>query len=435
MLEDVTVLPFFVFSLLFFIFLCKKLFEPYNYWVTKGIRGPKPIPIFGNYAPVFFGLKTEAEVLREIYENHPNDFIGIYKGFKRVLLIKNPETIKQVLLKDFDCFSARCIENSLKMYGHSLFVMEGDENWRKWRRLFAPGLLSDRIQKMIPLVNYCLDKHLKRMDDMIKDNNTLTLRKIQDQFVLDVFNKLIFNRDYKTNDATFSDVVTAFIQSKLEISFLSEIKTNDNTTYILRDFVKNIIDEIESNGAKRNNFVEFMVGMKLNGKTRKDKEIPVNMDNDAIIQQSLTFFLTAFESTAGVMAFVLYELANNQAIQEKCFDEIYNVLKDDKKEYTAESLSKLKYISMVIDETMRKHTVSQVIDRKCSSKYTFAENNLTIDENCFVFVPVHGLHNDPKYFPNPEVFDPERFLEDKKGEIPQYVYLPFGDGPRMCIGK
>jgi cytochrome P450 family 6 len=73
--------------------------------------------------------------------------------------------------------------------------------------------------------------------------------------------------------------------------------------------------------------------------------------------------------------------------------------------------------------------------RECTNKYTIPGTDVTIEKGTFVVIPVIGLHMDQKYYPNPEKFDPDRFSEETKNKRPQFTYLPFGEGPRICIGK
>lgn len=77
------------------------------------------------------------------------------------------------------------------------------------------------------------------------------------------------------------------------------------------------------------------------------------------------------------------------------------------------------------------------LDRKCTSDYqvTSGKQTITIPAGTGIYIPLMGIHYDPEYFPNPEKYDPERFAENKKESRPAYTYMPFGEGPRMCIGK
>lgn len=94
----------------------------------------------------------------------------------------------------------------------------------------------------------------------------------------------------------------------------------------------------------------------------------------------------------------------------------------------------LLYLPTVILEVLRKYPVIPFLERKCNNNYKIPETDVVIERGTPVFISVLGLHYDPQYFPNPEVFDPERFSKNNEDQIEKFVYLPFGDGPRNCIG-
>jgi cytochrome P450 len=75
------------------------------------------------------------------------------------------------------------------------------------------------------------------------------------------------------------------------------------------------------------------------------------------------------------------------------------------------------------------------LNRETADTYTFEETGLTLDKGTSILVPLAGLHHDPEYYPNPERFDPERFNDKNKANIIPYTFLPFGEGPRVCVGK
>jgi cytochrome P450 family 6 len=93
----------------------------------------------------------------------------------------------------------------------------------------------------------------------------------------------------------------------------------------------------------------------------------------------------------------------------------------------------------VFTETLRKYPVLSFLDRRCCSDYELpaptGNGTITLPAGIAIYIPVLALHHDPTYFPDPEKFDPERFTEEKKHSRPNYTYIPFGEGPRMCIGK
>jgi len=92
-------------------------------------------------------------------------------------------------------------------------------------------------------------------------------------------------------------------------------------------------------------------------------------------------------------------------------------------------------MDMVVSETLRKYPPLGFLNRNTMKTYQIPNFNLVLEKDTPIYIPMLALHYDPEYFPNPEKFDPERFNEDNKRNIPSCVYFPFGDGPHSCIGK
>jgi len=89
----------------------------------------------------------------------------------------------------------------------------------------------------------------------------------------------------------------------------------------------------------------------------------------------------------------------------------------------------------LFSETLRKYPPVQSLMRICTKPYRIPGTDVDLEKDIQIFIPVMGLHYDPKYYPEPERFDPERFSDKEKKNRPQYSYLPFGEGPRICIGE
>ncbi len=84
---------------------------------------------------------------------------------------------------------------------------------------------------------------------------------------------------------------------------------------------------------------------------------------------------------------------------------------------------------------MRKYPGVPMLLRTCTKDYQVPDSKFVIERGTLVYIPIYGLHHDPQYFPDPEKFDPDRFSEAGKASRPYYAYLPFGEGPKICIGK
>lgn len=140
------------------------------------------------------------------------------------------------------------------------------------------------------------------------------------------------------------------------------------------------------------------------------------------------------------MCFTAYELAVNPDMQQKLRKEVVKTLEENKGQLTYESLLGMKYLDMFISESLRKWPPGIIGDRVSVKPYTIepelpGERKVTLDAGTNIWIPTYPLHRDPKYYPDPERFDPERFSDENKHNIRPFTYLPFGAGPRNCIGS
>uniref|UniRef100_A0A2H1VRM6 unspecific monooxygenase n=1 Tax=Spodoptera frugiperda TaxID=7108 RepID=A0A2H1VRM6_SPOFR len=156
-----------------------------------------------------------------------------------------------------------------------------------------------------------------------------------------------------------------------------------------------------------------------------------DMDIDILISNAMIFLQGGYDTSSSALTYAVYELAYNREYQKILYDELVEAEKAlNGKRFDAESLAKLPYLDAVIKG---KYPIMGWLDRKALRDYQVNEN-LTIPANTVVYINAIGMHWDPKYFPNPEEFRPDRFLPENANNVVPYSYLPFGEGPRMCIG-
>lgn len=202
-----------------------------------------------------------------------------------------------------------------------------------------------------------------------------------------------------------------------------------------RSFKKIISETVETR--KRKGIVrQDMIHLLMQSMNQEDSQVTI----EDIMGQAFIFFLAGFESAASLMCFVAQELATHPDVQNKLYQEIKKQLEEDRGQITYDSLMKMKYLDMVVKETLRLFPPAPFTNRQCVKEYDLPSPmdgypGCRIEKGTLIMVSIFGLHHDPKYFPEPEKFDPERFSEQNKGNIDQYTYMPFGYGPRQCIGN
>lgn len=133
------------------------------------------------------------------------------------------------------------------------------------------------------------------------------------------------------------------------------------------------------------------------------------------------------------MALCLYELSKNQSLQRKVQREIDDVQGSGAIDF--EMMTELKFLENCIDETLRKYPPAPFLIRECGKTYQVPDSQLVIEKGTPLIISTFGIQRDPEHFPDPDFFDPERFNEKNVHKIHPFSYLPFGSGPRVCIGQ
>lgn len=160
-----------------------------------------------------------------------------------------------------------------------------------------------------------------------------------------------------------------------------------------------------------------------------------------IVAQCIIFFIAGFETTASTITYTLFELANNPDIQDKLYNELQRALAErfddhdvsDSNEYFETVMNKIPYLEAVIKETLRKYPPVLSLSRLVS-KQGYKLGSLTLDKGQLIQVNSFAVHYDPEFYPDPEAYKPERFMPENKDKLNPYAYIPFGVGPRNCIG-
>ncbi|XP_077880843.1 cytochrome P450 3A21-like [Ictidomys tridecemlineatus] len=202
-----------------------------------------------------------------------------------------------------------------------------------------------------------------------------------------------------------------------------------------------------TNWPNRIDFLQLMI----DSQNSQDKEPYQALSDLEIAAQSIIFILAGYENTSTTLSFIMYLLATHPDIQKKLQQEIDETL-PNKAPVTYDVLFEMKYLDMVVNETLRLYPIIERILRVCKKDVEL--NGVLIPRGTIVAIPTYSLHQNSMYWPEPEKFYPERYRAPEKGNPPlrgcfthilrfskknkdsinPYVYMPFGNGPRNCIG-
>ncbi|KMQ92391.1 cytochrome p450 9e2 [Lasius niger] len=199
-----------------------------------------------------------------------------------------------------------------------------------------------------------------------------------------------------------------------------------------KDIIKTTIATRDAENITRPDMMQLMMDI-------RGKEGRRELDIDDMIAQAFIFFFGGFDTSSTAMSFAAHELAVNTDVQIKLRQEIDQVLEESNGEVTYETINRLEYLDLVINEVLRLYPPVAVLERICETAYELppalpGEKPFTMKKGMNFWVPVLAIHHDAKYYSDPEKFRPERFLENKTYHNSSY-YMPFGLGPRMCIAN
>ncbi|KAK0178496.1 hypothetical protein PV327_007382 [Microctonus hyperodae] len=166
----------------------------------------------------------------------------------------------------------------------------------------------------------------------------------------------------------------------------------------------------------------------------KRPKVPGKWTESLLAAQALIFFVAGFETSSKTISTTLYELAIHPEIQEKLRIEIINILNIHNGKLSYDAINEMKYLDMVMKETLRKYPPASELNRRNIVPYEIPGYDVILPTGSDIHIPIYCIHNDEVHYPNPELFDPERFNEENDNKLDSMTYMPFGAGPRRCIG-
>ncbi|XP_015599572.1 cytochrome P450 6k1 [Cephus cinctus] len=436
----------------------------FEYWRKKGVIQVEPSFPCGNLSPVVLGKLSAGELIANAYSQHKKSpFFGTYTFHKPRLVVNDPDLIRFVLTKEFAHFHDRglyCNEEIDPLSGH-LFFLSGIK-WKNLRGKLTPTFTSGKLKRMFSTIKDCGDhlglylvKHARNREEVeIKD---IIARFSTDNIMSTAFG--ISCNSIENPESEFRkwgrkifesrpifNAIVVFAPNILD--FFSIPFTDKGVNNFFTRIFKETVEYRETNNIVRNDFMDLIMQLMHKGyvdedKNNKDdndaKPVPITESKDGRINileaaaQAFVFFVAGFETSSSTVAYCLYELALHRDIQEKVRQDIDAGLQKCGG-LTYESLAEMTYLHKVVSETLRKYPTVPILNRICTKDIELPGTNVVIPKGLDVMIPVLGIQRDPSIYPDPDKFDPERFNEENIAARHAYTYLPFGEGPRICIG-
>nr|XP_015838530.1 PREDICTED: cytochrome P450 9e2 [Tribolium castaneum] len=433
-----------------------KIIKPVKYWQERDVTHARAWPIVGSLNQVTLKKKHIADAIDEIYQHFPNQRCVGYMHFTTpFLMVRDLDLIKKITVKDFDHFQDRLASKTIKtdpLLSKSLLSL-GGENWKRMRATISPVFTSSKMKFLFGLMDECA----KNFTGHFTQNETkLEMKDVFSKFANDVIASTAFgiridslqdptNEFYKLGSSFINfgwwDIAKVLVmQLSPGLANLLQLRVfSEETSTFFRSLVKDNIRKRQSEGIIRPDLIQLLMQAQ-NGDEIQHSSEKIALTEDHFVSQALTFFIAGFETVSTAACFMAQELALNPHIQKRLQVEIDSVLENHKGDISYETLQSMKYLDQVVCETLRLWPPATQTDRLCVKSYVIEPVNpkekvVFVEKGVSVLVPVMSIQRDSSFWEKPNKFDPERFSEENRAKIVPGTYLPFGTGPRNCIGS
>uniref|UniRef100_A0A6Q2X837 unspecific monooxygenase n=1 Tax=Esox lucius TaxID=8010 RepID=A0A6Q2X837_ESOLU len=388
---------------------------PYGYFTKLGIPGPKPLPFVGTmmeYKKGFFNFDSEC------FQKYGRIW-GIYDGRQPVLCTMDRTMIKTILIKE--CYNIFTNRRNFQMNGElydGLTVAE-DDTWKRIRSVLSPSFTTGRLKEMFGIMKQHSSNLLNGMKKKAENGLAIELKEFFGPYSMDVVTSTAFsvNIDSLNNP---SDPFVSNIKKMLKFDLFSPLLF----FIIFFPFMAPICQMLNFSFFPAEVLNFFYASL---AKIKSER----GLSDHEILSQAMIFIFAGYETTSSTLSFLAYNLATNPHVMTKLQEEIDTVF-PNKAPIQYEALMQMEYLDSVLNESLRLYPIAPRLERV--AKKTVEINGIIIPKDCVVLVPTWTLHRDPEIWSDPEEFKPERFSKENKESIDPYSYMPFGAGPRNCIG-
>lgn len=443
------------------------LTKDYKYWKLHNIPYVKPLPIVGTMASI---MKYPFHEIGNERHKKMGPVYGTYEGRKPILNVGDPDILKDILVKDFQFFTGRRTFKSGSAVLDKMVSNLKGEDWKRVRTLITPAFTTGKIKKMIGIFIDSAKTVTENFRKTAEEGKPADMKRYFGAFTMDV----IASSAFGTKIDSHNDPENPFVSSArkaftrgvswrlflmLVLPILTKLLRNKRSfglenVEFFKDAALKILEDRKKSGKKRNDFLQLMMDaakeeLEKDAPVENDKETDIGheenneqvfkpiyssktLSNDEMVAQCVVFFLAGYDTTASTLSFTAYELALNPEIQDRAIAEIDEAV-NKTGELQYEAISEMKYLDCIISETLRKYPPATGTERTASDDYHIKSLNFTVTKDMTVGIPIYAIHHDPKYYPDPEKYDPDRFTPEQKATRHPYSYLPFGAGPRNCI--
>ncbi|XP_058453127.1 cytochrome P450 6a8-like [Malaya genurostris] len=426
----------------------------FGFWKERNIEYIEPEFPYGNFKTLG-KVEHLAPITRRHYDYFKQKGVpygGVFMLTSPLLYIMDLKLIKTILVKDFNYFPNRGVyfnEKDDPLSAH-IFAIEG-QKWKTLRNKLSPTFTSGKIKLTFPLVVEVCQRFCEHLSEVVQTSNDVEMHDLLSRYTIDVIGTCAFGiecNSFRDPDNEFrkygklafdklphSPLVVYLMKAfRKYANALGMKQLHEDVTLFFSKVVRDTIDYREKNHVVRNDFMDLLLKLKNTGRLEEAGEEIGKLSFAEIAAQAFIFFTAGYDTSSTAMTYTLYELALNQKAQEKARKCVLDIFTTNNGNLSYESVSNMGYLDQCINETLRKHPPVAILERNADKDYRIPNSDLVIQKGRKIMIPTYAMHHDPEHFPDPEAYNPDRFSPEEVAKRDPYCFLPFGEGPRICIG-
>ncbi|KAH8420112.1 hypothetical protein KR009_005938, partial [Drosophila setifemur] len=429
------------------------LVSNFGHWRRRGVVEPRVLPLLGSFPSIIWPRQHFTADMRDIYMKYREreSYVGCFLLRSPKLLLLEPRLVYEVFVTAFRHFenndASRMVDTSKdRLIARNPFVLHGDE-WRRERALFSTLLTNGRIRTLHAIMaRVCQD-----LGDFIR-------KELAGGQPFDGIDLGLRFTGETLFDCVLGIQARSFSKDPLPVIRQTQEMASENPGLAIAGAVSGLFPSLPRRLRPKvfpRTYDSFFNGMisealrlrRSQPQERKDftnhlleLQREHNLSEEDMVSHAMTFMFDGLDTTSDAIAHCLLMLGRYPECQQRLWEELVEASPGGKLELPdLDALIDLPYLSACFNEGLRIYPGSGWASKTCTQEYELQSSHhsepLKLYPGDNVMIPVYGLHHDPDYYPEPEEFRPERFLDGGLKRLRQQgVFLGFGNGPRQCVG-
>ncbi len=377
------------------------------------------------------GMQTFLRAAKEY-----GDVVRLRFGFDNMYLVNHPDGVQHVLQTGNRNYGRQSFGNRMIeiVTGLNLFTSEGDY-WLRQRRLMQPAFHRKEVAGFAGVMTRSALEMIERWQPDIRQGLPLDMHREMIRITMEVVGKTLFSVDLSDETSVLGRAFTAstdYINYRFSAPFAPPLWVPTRWNRLARRAIQDaqrilqeMIDERRRTGRREGDLMDMLMDVRY-------EDTGEGMTDEQLRSELVVIIGAGQETTSNLLTWAFYQLSKYPEVSDRLLDELETVLGGRVPEI--EDLPRLPYTRMVLEETIRVYPPAWALTTR-DAKEDDEILGYRIPKGHLVFILPYILHHDPRFWDAPERFEPERFTPERVAERHKYAYIPFGAGPRKCIGN